>query len=137
MTKAIKDKINEKKSLCKSKKFIELQNLAIDISEMISIRKDECYDHLSKKRNNPNTSVKTHWSILESFCKGTKVLLIPPLLVNNKIVSDFTEKANLFNYFLHPSAHRSVIKVSHLQENLLRLIKGYTNSILNKMIFLK
>ena len=25
--------------------------------------------------------------------------LIPPLLVNNKIVSDFTEKANLFNDF--------------------------------------
>ena len=39
MAKAIKAKINAKKSLCKSKKFIELQNLAIDISEMISIRK--------------------------------------------------------------------------------------------------
>ena len=44
MTKAIKDKINTKKSLCESKKFIELQSLAIDISEMISIRKDEHYD---------------------------------------------------------------------------------------------
>ena len=99
MTKAIKDKINSKKSLCKSKKFIELQNLATDISEMISIRKDEYYDHLSKKLNNPNTSAKTYWSILKSFYKGTKVPLIPPLLVNNKAVSDFTEKANLFNDF--------------------------------------
>ena len=99
MTKAIKDKINAKKSLCKSKTFIELQNLAIDISEMISIRKDEYYDHLSKKLNNPNTSAKTYWSILKSFYKGTKVSLIPPLLVNNKTVLDFTEKANLFNDF--------------------------------------
>ena len=41
MTKAIKDKINSKKSLCKSKKFIELKKLATDISEMTSMRKDE------------------------------------------------------------------------------------------------
>ena len=40
MTKFIKDKINSKKSLCKSKNFIELQNLTFDISEMIFIRKD-------------------------------------------------------------------------------------------------
>ena len=29
----------------------------------------------------------------------SKIPLIPPLLVNNKIVSDFKEKANLFNDF--------------------------------------
>ena len=63
VTKAIKDKINSKESLCKSKNFMELQNVAFDISEMISIRKDEYYDHLSKKLNNPNTSVKIYWSI--------------------------------------------------------------------------
>ena len=37
--------------------------------------------------------------ILKSFYKGNRVPLIPPLLVNNKIVLDFTEKANLFNDF--------------------------------------
>ena len=37
--------------------------------------------------------------ILESFYKGTRVPLVPPLLVNNRIVSDFTEKANLLNDF--------------------------------------
>ena len=50
-------------------------------------------------KHNPNTSVKTYWSILKSFYKGTNVLLIPPLLVNNKTASDFTEKTNLFNDF--------------------------------------
>ena len=58
------------------------------------------YIHLSKKLNNPSTRSKTYWSILKSSYKGNKVPLIPPLLVNNKIVSDFTEKANLFNVFL-------------------------------------
>ena len=66
---------------------------------MISIRKEEYYVHLSKKLNNPSTRSKTYWSILKSFYKGNKVSLIPPLLVNNKIVSDFTEKANIFDVF--------------------------------------
>ena len=33
------------------------------------------------------------------FLNDSKIPFIPPLLVNNKIVSDFTEKANLFNGF--------------------------------------
>ena len=99
MTGAIKNKINLKKPLSRSKNFIGLQNLAVEISELISVRKEEYYNNLSKKLNDPNTSAKTYWSILKSFYKGNRDPLIPPLLVNNKIVSDFTEKANLFNDF--------------------------------------
>ena len=66
---------------------------------MISVRKEEYYLHLSKKLNDPSTSSKTYWSILKSFYNGSKVPLIPPLLVNNKFVSDFTKKVNLFNDF--------------------------------------
>ena len=51
------------------------------------------------KLNNPKTSAKIYWSVLKSFYNDSKKPLIPPLLVNNKIVSDFTEKANLFNDF--------------------------------------
>ena len=49
--------------------------------------------------NDPKTSAKTYWPILKSFYNDNKIPLIPPLLANNKIVSDFTEKANLFNDF--------------------------------------
>ena len=66
---------------------------------MILERKEKCYNHLSMKLNNPNTSAKTYWSILKSFYNDSKVPLIPPLVVNNKIVSDFTKKANIFNDF--------------------------------------
>ena len=66
---------------------------------MILKRKEKCYHHLPLKINNPNNSAKTYWSILKSFYNDTKVPLIPPLLVNNKIVSDFTNKAKLFNDF--------------------------------------
>ena len=99
MMKAIRNKINLKKSLSRSKNFIELQNLTIEILELISVRKEEYYNNLSKKLNDSNTSAKTYWSILNSFYKGNRGPLIPPLLINNKIVSDFIEKANLFNDF--------------------------------------
>ena len=64
---------------------IGTQNLAFEISELISIRKEE-YNNLSKKLNDPNTSAKTYCLILKSYYKGNRVALIPPLLVNNKIV---------------------------------------------------
>ena len=46
-----------------------------------------------------SNTLLTYWSILKSFYNDTKVPLIPPLLVNKKIASDFTKKANLFNDF--------------------------------------
>ena len=73
--------------------------IAIEISELISLRNEEYYNNPSKKLNQPNNSAKTYWSILKSCYKGKRVPLIPPFLVNNKIVSDFTEKVNFLNIF--------------------------------------
>ena len=97
MNETIKQRIELKKSLHKSNNFIEIQKLSTEISDMILKRKEKYYHHLSLKLNSPNSSAKTYWSIPNSFYNDTKVPLIPPLLVNNKIVSDFANKANLFN----------------------------------------
>ena len=42
---------------------------------------------------------KTYWSILKSFVNGKKIPLIPPILVKDQLVTNFLEKANLFNEF--------------------------------------
>ena len=55
MTGIIKNKISLKKSLSRSTNFIGLQNLAIDISELISMRKEEYYNNFSKKLHEPDT----------------------------------------------------------------------------------
>ena len=48
----------------------------------------------------PKQPPKTYWKILKTFVNGTKIPLIPPMLVGNRLVYDFLEKANLFNdYF--------------------------------------
>ena len=53
----------------------------------------------SDKLNDPKTSAKAYWSILKTLYNGKKIPLIPPILVNNKLISNFKEKANHFNAF--------------------------------------
>ena len=48
---------------------------------------------------NPMTSLKTYWSILKTLLNNKKIPCIPPLLQDNKYVTDFKKKAELFNLF--------------------------------------
>ena len=44
-------------------------------------------------------SSKTYWSFLKGFLINKKVPLIPPLFHENRLITDFKEKAELFNSF--------------------------------------
>ena len=52
---------------------------------------------LAIKLNDPKTNAKTYWSILKKFFNSRKIPVIPQLLVNGKLVSNFKEKANEFD----------------------------------------
>ena len=41
------------------------------------------------------TNAKTYWSLLKTFYNGKKVPIIPPLLIDNKIISDFEAKQTI------------------------------------------
>ena len=72
--------------------------------QLVSNRKQEYYNNIALKLNNPKTNAKTYWSILKTFYNGKKIPVIPPLLINNKLVSNFKTKANhlmLFFFTLH------------------------------------
>ena len=77
-----------------------LNSLTQDISDAITSSKLKYYEGLANKLNNPKTGPKTYWKILKTFVSGTKIPLIPPLLVSNQLVSDFLEKANLFSDYI-------------------------------------
>ena len=62
------------------------------------MKSDYC-NQLAQKLIAPTTSSKTFWAILKAFLNGKKIPLIPPLNVGNKLVTDFKEKARLFNEF--------------------------------------
>ena len=101
----IKNKIKWKNGIYKNctrkgspNDYLRLQNAIQEVSNMISSRKEDYYNKLSKKLNNPKTSSKTYWSILKTFYNGRKVPLIPPLLINDHLVSDLKSKADYFMF---------------------------------------
>ena len=54
---------------------------------------------MTSKLENSNTAPKTYWSILNRFLYNKKIPAITPLIVDGNFISDFCEKANLFNNF--------------------------------------
>ena len=66
---------------------------------MILKRKDDYHPQLSHKLNDPENSSKAYWSILKTLYNGKKIQLIPPILVNNKLISNFKEKAHFNTCF--------------------------------------
>ena len=78
---------------------VRLQKAGVELTNIIKSSKENFYKSLAKKLNDPNTSSKTYWSIMKTFVNGRKIPIIPPLLINNNVISNFREKANIFNNF--------------------------------------
>ena len=77
--------------------YERLQLISNSLTETIRSFKEKFYCKLSTKLATPSTSSKTYWSILITFVNGKKIPIIPPLLVNDNFITNFLEKANLFN----------------------------------------
>ena len=101
----IKSLIHRKNSLYQRQRksgsidYTSLNALAIDISNAVSYSKLKYHERLANKLNDPKTAPKTYWAILNTFVNGSKIPLISSLQVDNKLVTDFLDKANLFNNF--------------------------------------
>ena len=54
---------------------------------------------LDKKVGDSSRSIKTYWATLKTLWNGKKVPNIPPLLVNNKLITECEAKANIFNEY--------------------------------------
>ena len=78
--------------------YERLQLISNRLTETIRSSMEKFYCKLSSKLANPPTSSKTYWSTLKTFVNGKKIPIIPPLLVND-FITNFLEKANLFNEF--------------------------------------
>ena len=67
------------------------------LNELINSSRLQYYNHLSSKLSDPKTPSKAYWTILKSIFSNKKIPKIPPLFVDDNVVTDFKEKANLFN----------------------------------------
>ena len=79
--------------------YERLQLISNSLTEIIRSSKEKFYCKLSTKLANSSTSSKTYWSILKTFVNCKKIPIILPLLVNDNFITNFLEKANLFNEF--------------------------------------
>ena len=61
--------------------------------------KNRFYDNLSKKICDPTTGQKTFWSAYKRLSNKKKITNIPPLFENGKYISNFKDKASIFNNY--------------------------------------
>ena len=105
ITKSIKYKISQRHKLydyfiSNGKKETDYQIILEEtenLNHLISNSKSEYYNRLSSKLIDHKTSSKAYWTILKSIFSNKKIPKIPPLFVNDEVVSNFQEKATLFN----------------------------------------
>ena len=88
----IAQRITYAKNVCKFNDYLQFQEAANLVSKVIANRKQDYHGNLALNRNNPETSTKTYWSILKTFYNGKKISVICPLLINNKLVSNFKRR---------------------------------------------
>ena len=67
---------------------------------MIEEAKRNYFLKVGRTLANPETSKKTYWSLLNNVLHKARIPIIPPLLENNSFITDFTEKAQVFNDYL-------------------------------------
>ena len=78
-----------------------IQKMISEGSRLIEDAKRNYFLKAGKTLASPGTSSKTYWSLINTVLNKAKIPIIPPLLENGLFITDFTEKAQLFNdYFI-------------------------------------
>ena len=95
------------------------------MKSLIEANKEKYYSRISKRMMNPLTSTKTYWSILKSFLNNKKIPCIPPLFHQNRYITNFKDKDELFNNIFADQC--SLINNSNLLRSV--LFKRIENAI--------
>ena len=103
----IKSLINEKlrtynayqKNIGNSQLRKNLSSLQHQLCDLIDDSNRKYFLRLTQKLNTIQKSTKAYWALLKIFLNNHKIPVIPPVFHNNKFVTDFKEKAELFNSF--------------------------------------
>ena len=76
-----------------------LSSLQQWLRDLIDDSKQKYFSRLTHKFSNIQKSSKAYYALLKFFLNNRKILVISPLFHNNKFVTDFKKKAELFNSF--------------------------------------
>ena len=76
-----------------------LKYLQACLNASIEVAKEKYYHNTVSKLINTQKNSKVYWSLLKIFLNNKKIPIIPPLFYENRFITDFKEKAQLFNIF--------------------------------------
>ena len=117
--------------------FRRFQNIQWLLTATIEQSKERSYTRISTKLKDPTTSPKAYWSILKTILNNKKIPCIPPIYHNNNYITDFKEKAQIFNNFfakqctLVENTSKIPIDFSKRTNNLLSTISFTKDDIAN------
>ena len=107
ITKPLKTMLNRKNRLFKNytkhgykaEDKVRLDVFRTECQQAVETSKSSYLMNLGNKANNPNTSQKSFWKIINRVMNKCRGPNIPPLLVNNLFILNCREKTRYFNDF--------------------------------------
>ena len=101
----VKHLINEKNAIYKNYlknnksnlSFETFQSFRSQLSSLIASLKKKYYSKVAKRLLDYSASTKTYWSILKTFLNNKKIPVLPPIFYDNRFITDFKQKAEIFN----------------------------------------
>ena len=113
ITKPLKTLLNRKNRFFKKYKRhgykledkVRLENFRKECQDAVETAKLTYLTNMGKKLNNPNTSQKSYWKIINKVMNKCKAPKIPPLLVNGIFVLNYREKLNFSLIFFHDNVN--------------------------------
>ena len=112
---------------------IQLRNNLISLQkrwrDLIDDSKQKYFLRLTQKLTTIQKSTKAHWTLLKIFLNNRKIPVIPPLFHNNKFVTDFKEKTELFRKAMLLDQNESKLppRLHFLTEKRLSMVKFVNN----------
>ena len=107
---------NYKRHGYKSVDKVRLDAFCIECQQAVESAKLVYLTNLGNKINDPNTSQKSYWKIINRVMNKCRAPKIPPLFVNNRFILNYREKAKYFNDCFaqqcKPVINNSVLPVS-------------------------
>ena len=82
-----------------------VRKVQVETNAVIEEAKQSYIDVLSDKLCNPKSSANIFWSAIKRLLNNKKLTNIPPLLDNNNFITNFLDKATIFNNYFASICH--------------------------------
>ena len=87
----------------KPEDWTRVKQVKNDTTKIITDAKNKYFSWRGAKLCDPYMGIRTYWKTLHKIINKKQVMNIPPILLNSVFITNFENKANLFNDFFRPA----------------------------------